>query len=886
MRSRVAVGIAVGVLAAAGCGGGGGGGEAAAPPPGPPPVLAFVSIRPTQGPTTGGTQVTITGSGFVSAGVSAVEFAATAGTSLVVSSDTQLLVSTPSASAGAVSVTIRSGGSAPAVTEPNAFLYLAGSPPAPTVSSVSPSSGPATGGTAVTVAGSAFQTGATVTVGGGPCTSVTVLTASRISAATPAGFVGPATVVVTNPDTQSGSLSSGFTYTAVWPAPTVSSVTPSRGPATLTTTVTIVGTGFRAGATVAFGPNFGGVVSLSSTQIVATAPTGGPGSVAVTVTNSDGQSASGSFLYDPAPTVSSVSPGSGPTSGGTAVTIAGTGFLAGATVYIGSGAATGIVVVSSTTITCATPAGSAGAANVQVTNTDTQAGILPGGYTFVPPPAVLSVTPNASATVGGTAVTIAGTGFQAGATASFGTAIATSVAIASATSITCVTPTPAGSGAVPVTVTNPDGQSGTLANGFVYSATPTVSSVAPFSGPSTGAQLVTITGTGIFPGATADLGGSALTGVTVPSSTTLVGTTSVHAVGTVAATVTNPAGFSATAPSAYTYNPGVDVQTQAYVFDTSSGIDCRRRWYVNSSAPAYLKDLQNLGLQTWGTPGDTTAPPATPAATDLYARDWARAYTLRTLSIAYGRNGDGTKISGTSMNVTFVGLAPATGAQGCGTPSTGWAIVCVGGCDPGGNGGPHPSASQSACNSGAIGASMFDTPSGSSCNTAAENSCDSTYHTCTSCTGSGVGIFCSLIVNAWGASLPGGRLTTTDQQYLDGTTNSGTRYNQIHDFLKQWARRCAFVLAHECGHAMGLVATSTTGTCTVSNGLCGASGAHNDCCTTNIMVTVGSFITAASLTDTSLAFSGQPGSVSAAASCSTGGVSSWALLTSFVGISP
>ncbi len=75
-----------------------------------------------------------------------------------------------------------------------------------------------------------------------------------------------------------------------------------------------------------------------------------------------------SAVSGPVPTVSSVSPNSGSTAGGTAVTITGTNFVAGATVTFGATAATNVVVVNSTTITATTPAGSAGAVTVTVTN--------------------------------------------------------------------------------------------------------------------------------------------------------------------------------------------------------------------------------------------------------------------------------------------------------------------------------------------------------------------------------------------------------------------------------------------------------------------------------------------------------------------------------------
>jgi len=83
------------------------------------------------------------------------------------------------------------------------------------------------------------------------------------------------------------------------------------------------------------------------------------------------------------PTVSSVSPNSGSTAGGTAVTITGTNFSAGATVTFGMTAATSVVVVSPTSITAITPAGSAGAATVMVMNPGAQSGSLANGFTYI-----------------------------------------------------------------------------------------------------------------------------------------------------------------------------------------------------------------------------------------------------------------------------------------------------------------------------------------------------------------------------------------------------------------------------------------------------------------------------------------------------------------------
>ena len=183
--------------------------------------------------------------------------------------------------------------------------------------------------------------------------------------------------------------------------------------------------------------------------------------------------ASGQGGGNPAPTVISITPNSGTANGGTAVTITGTGFLAGATVKLGGTAATGVTVVSSTSITATTPAHAAGAVSVVVTNSDAQTGTLTNGYTYTtsnPAPTVSAITPNSGTANGGTAVTITGTGFLAGATVKLGGTAATGVTVVSSTSITATTPAHA-AGAVSVVVTNSDAQTGTLTNGYTYTTT-------------------------------------------------------------------------------------------------------------------------------------------------------------------------------------------------------------------------------------------------------------------------------------------------------------------------------------------------------------------------------------------------------------------------------
>ena len=84
----------------------------------------------------------------------------------------------------------------------------------------------------------------------------------------------------------------------------------------------------------------------------------------------------------PTPTVISISPANGDVAGGTIVTIAGGGFVNGATVTIGGIAATGVTWESATSITATAPANTVGAKDVVVTNPYGQSGTLTGGFNY------------------------------------------------------------------------------------------------------------------------------------------------------------------------------------------------------------------------------------------------------------------------------------------------------------------------------------------------------------------------------------------------------------------------------------------------------------------------------------------------------------------------
>jgi hypothetical protein len=175
-----------------------------------------------------------------------------------------------------------------------------------------------------------------------------------------------------------------------------------------------------------------------------------------------------------APKITSIQPMNGPTSGGTKVVIAGAGFSSVSHATFGGVPAGAIAVDNDTQITATTPAHPAGKIDIEVATSSGQKNSLPGGFTYqdstVAPVtlAVASVTPPAGPAVGGTQVTIRGSGFGPAATVKIGGAPASSGSVIDSNSISAVTP--AGKpGVVDVEVTNSDGKVATLPAGFTFS---------------------------------------------------------------------------------------------------------------------------------------------------------------------------------------------------------------------------------------------------------------------------------------------------------------------------------------------------------------------------------------------------------------------------------
>jgi len=228
------------------------------------PAPTVTAISPTSASNAADKTVTITGTGFLSG--ASVQLRDPEGansnidlTGVTVSSKTSITAIVPAGK------TVDTYNVVVTNTDLQSWTFLATAGgfqiklPAPTITTVSPSSGTNEKTTTITITGTNYQTSGTTLVtleatGKTPisCTSVSVSSATTITAVVPADKVtGAYDVKVTNPDGQSAPKSAAFTVT--YPVPTVATISPASMTNDGTQSVTITGTNFRSGVTVKIG---------------------------------------------------------------------------------------------------------------------------------------------------------------------------------------------------------------------------------------------------------------------------------------------------------------------------------------------------------------------------------------------------------------------------------------------------------------------------------------------------------------------------------------------------------------------------------------------------------------------------------------------------------
>ena len=169
----------------------------------------ITSVFPETGNPSGETSITITGSDFLTGAT--VNIGTNSCTNVTVNSPSSITCSTPTGIVGATDITI-SNTDGQSVTFPSGFTYQN----APMITSISPSTGDPAGGNTITITGTDFLTTGTtiIEIGGLACTSVTVNSSSQITCNVPSAAAGVVDVEVINPDEQSVTLASGYTYQA------------------------------------------------------------------------------------------------------------------------------------------------------------------------------------------------------------------------------------------------------------------------------------------------------------------------------------------------------------------------------------------------------------------------------------------------------------------------------------------------------------------------------------------------------------------------------------------------------------------------------------------------------------------------------------------------
>ncbi len=251
-------------------------------------------------------------------------------------------------------------------------------------------------GAVVTINGNNLSTITSVTFGGVPAASFTVVNNEMITATVGNGASGVIQLSASN-----GNISiSGFTY---FPAPSITNFSPSPAPAG--TVVTINGQNLSTVSAVSFGGTpAASFAAMNNTQVQAIVGAGSSGNI--TLNTLGGNALISGFIYIPIPQVTSINPSTG--TNGTIVTITGNNFNNATGVKFGVTPAASFSVLSATTIQAIVLGGSSG--SVTVTTPGGTAAVV--GFTFVSPPAptITSFTPFSGSP--GTVITLNGNNFS------------------------------------------------------------------------------------------------------------------------------------------------------------------------------------------------------------------------------------------------------------------------------------------------------------------------------------------------------------------------------------------------------------------------------------------------------------------------------------------
>jgi hypothetical protein len=254
-----------------------------------PPAPIVTAVSPALGSTVGGNTVKITGTNLEDA--AAVKFGEASATEIKEVSAGEITVKAPAHAEEEVDVTVATPGGTSATSVGDRYKYV--TPPAPTVTGVSPAEGTTLGGGTVRITGTNLETVTAVKFGEAGATEVHEVSATEITVTSPAHAPGAVQVTVTTPGgTSATGASDLYTFVAL---PAVTGVSPAEGPSTGGTTVTITGNALEGASKVNFGTAAATEVKVvSATEIIAKSPAETAATVDVTVITPGGTSATSS----------------------------------------------------------------------------------------------------------------------------------------------------------------------------------------------------------------------------------------------------------------------------------------------------------------------------------------------------------------------------------------------------------------------------------------------------------------------------------------------------------------------------------------------------------------------------------------------------------------
>lgn len=392
----------------------------------------------------------------------------------------------------------------------------AASAAAPVVAKVAPAA--AQPGHGVVITGDVLTSDSVVTFVGTPdplddvdAPVVQVLNAKTVYAQVPAGAVsGPVRVT-----TGGGSASTALPF-VVWRAPAIDSLSASVGKGLDAVTVTGSWLGGKRKVLLA-----GKAVTVTSpaalpgeavTELTFLVPGGLPGGPTTLVVTNEGGTATAPFYI--APEIKAVAPKGGSTAGGAVAIVSGSGFTGAESVSFGGVTAGPLLRTSDKEIVVRVPAGTSGAAPVVVRtrNGTTYAdSVSPVSHLYQPLPTVTSVAPSwhrvtpVDGTPSETPVVITGENLSPETVVLFGALPVIPTVDAGAGTLSFVPPPSAKAAVVNVTLVNTvDGVAYKTVVPFGYVAAPTVTKVAPATGP--GGSTITVSGTGFTPASVVTIG--------------------------------------------------------------------------------------------------------------------------------------------------------------------------------------------------------------------------------------------------------------------------------------------------------------------------------------------------------------------------------------------